>query len=262
VYKIISTIASELEEIQEQICKQMHVHSVNYAQFFKLPLNKLDWELCPAISLAICGSDSNMRIKRKALALSIQQIYLANYIHSLVHDEKVDCWQHHVLVGDYLLGLGFQTLIDDGLFAYTREFTNLVQVMSEGIILRWSLRNTHVSTEERKQIFNKGKASITALSGKIAAEISGLNRNQVMISEQIGYSIGMAWTTWEESLGINISWRHLCKAERLIFKLDHDMSMKQLLQNLIDKMSQIFSVHASYREPGPLSLGRESLMSL
>ncbi|NLI92096.1 MAG: hypothetical protein GX434_07740 [Peptococcaceae bacterium] len=250
-----------MDEIKEQVCKQLHIHSVNYAQFFNPPPNTLDWELCPAIALAICSSDSKMKIKGQALALSVQQIFLAGYIHCLVHDDKADCWQHHVLVGDYLLGLGFQTLINNDLSAYTKEFTNLVQTMSEGIVLRWSLRDTHVSLEEWKQILSKERASITALSGRIAAEISGFTRNQVMISEQIGYFIGMAWASWEESLGLNISRRYLNKAKRLIVKLDNEKSIK-LLQELTERMSKTINFHGGIRESAHLGIVRESLMGL
>lgn len=194
---------------------------------FSPQLNRLDWQLCPAIIFTVADL-GQFDPCISTLAEIVQNILLASYIHRPMPDEKDVSQKSRILLGDYLLGLGFFKLSVNELFRYMKEFTELITTINKGVVLRWRLKNTPISFRNWERIFGQEKASITALSGRIAASIAGLSADQIKLSQDIGCNLGMAWAVEEESLNWDLSQMYLKKAEDLIEKLNDNADTEKL----------------------------------
>lgn len=105
-----------------------------------------------------------------------------------------------------------------------QDFTQLIKTINEGVILRWHFKDRPISAGDRIRILSKEKTSITALCGKLAAEITGLPKVQVELAEGIGYNLGMAWAVGGESLNLHLTQTYLQQARTSIEKLNDNES--------------------------------------
>lgn len=207
-----------------------------------LQMNNLDHQLCPAIVLAVNSMTGKTEKKIINLASIFQYVFLAHYIHKLVSDEDLPehARQYPVLVGDFMFGQTFLKICDIELFPYAGEFVKIIESVNEGVIMRWRLKNKNLSLKDYRTIIGKERAVLTALAGRLGAEVGGVQQQYHKKLEELGYCFGMAWAAWEESLYSSLVQEYLSKAKSIIAELRDHLNVKPL-QELIEFFYQEIS---------------------
>lgn len=226
----LKSIQAELNMIEEMINKDITFKTARLDELVDLPLNGLEEKMCPAVFLAVNSLKGQSGYLTINLALIFQYVFLANRIHRLVTDEDVpeDVRQYSVLVGDFVFGQTFSRLCQEGIFKYTRDFIKAIETMNEGVLLRWRLKNKNIALKDYKLILGKERAYLTALAGRLGAQVSGIEESLVPKIEEFGYLLGMAWAAWEESLGVPLVQEYLMKVKTLISDLKDYLPVRPL----------------------------------
>ena len=229
---ILRSFQAELQLVESQMNIDVSFKSAGLKELIDLPNNDLDNNMCPAFFLAVTAMKSQRSNDFVTLASIFQFVFLANRIHRLVSDEGLTEHerQYPVLVGDFMLGQAFSKLCEGDLFIYSSDFIKLIEIMNEGVLLRWRLKNKPLTLKDYREILGKERASLTALIGKIAAKVSGIEDPHAQKIEDLGYFLGMAWAAWEESLGLPIVQEYLAKMKNIMNDLRDSYSVKPLLE--------------------------------
>jgi all-trans-nonaprenyl-diphosphate synthase len=249
LFTIISNFRPEMDKLKCFIEQELTFKSLYYQEVLDLPMNKLDWEVCPSLVFALSMGNE---VKKKLifnLALVTQYTYMAHKIHQLASKEELPerDRQYAVLFGDFVLGKVFILLCQDDLQAYAEDFLSLIKTMNEGVVQRWSLRNKRKTLADKELILGKERALITALAARISAGIVGMKGKQIELGKQVGYNLGMAWGGWDESLDVAILIKYLAKAKTSILKLDG--SNPEYLRDLYNNFSQYIGLGFSQSIP-------------
>lgn len=226
----LKSIQAELNTIEELINKDITFKTARLDELVDLPLNGLEEKMCPAVFLAVNSLKGQSESRIINLALIFQYVFLANRIHRLINDEDVseDVRQYSVLVGDFVFGQTFSRLCEKDVFIYTRDFIKAIETMNEGVLLRWRFKNKSISLKDYKLILGKERAYLTALAGRLGAQVSGIQESLIPKIEEFGYLLGMAWAAWEESLGVPLVQEYLMKVKALIFELKDHLPVRPL----------------------------------
>lgn len=227
---ILKSFQPELHLLETQMNKDINFKSVTLEELIDLPKNSLDSKLCPALFFAVTSLESQKSNNFIALASIFQYVFLANQIHRLVTDEAMTEHerQYPVLVGDFMLGQAFSKLCEGDLFNYSNDFIRVIEVMNEGVLMRWRLKNKNISLKDYREILSQERASLTALVGRIGAQVSGIEEPYAKKLEDFGYFLGMAWATWEEPLGVPIVQEYLGKTKATMNDLRNHYQIKPL----------------------------------
>lgn len=231
---ILESFQAELLLLETQMNKDISFKYVTLEELIDLPKNSLDSKLCPALFFAVTALKSNKDNNLITLASIFQYVFLANQIHRLVTDEVITEHerQYPVLVGDFMLGQAFSKLCEGDLFMYSNDFIRLIEVMNEGVLIRWRLKNRNITLKDYREILGKERASLTALVGRIGAKASGIEEPYAKKLEEFGYLLGMAWAAWEEPLGVPIVQEYLNKAKVIMNDLRDQYPIKPLQEIL------------------------------
>lgn len=227
---LVCSFQTELWVVEQQMSKEICFKSTSMEDLIDLQMNKLDRQLCPSIVLALSKIAGQTEKKHLNLASIFQYIFLAHYIHKLVTDEHMTehARQYPVLIGDFMFGQTFLKLCNKDLFPYSGEFVKIIELMNEGVILRWKSKNKNIALKDYRMIIYKERASLTGLAGRLGAEIAGLEKPYNRKLEEFGYSIGMAWAAWEESIYTPLVQEYLSKAKNIISELRDYLPIKPL----------------------------------
>ncbi|NLI91756.1 MAG: hypothetical protein GX434_05970 [Peptococcaceae bacterium] len=241
---IAGSFQSELNEMEKVMNTEIRFKSFSIGDLFDLRMNNLDKYLCPALALAVGNMSGQKGKKMIDLASIIQYVFLAHHIHAQVTDGNLTDpeRQYPVLVGDFMFGQTFSKLCKSNLFSYSDQFVRLIKTINEGIVMRWKLKNKTILLKDYRVILGKERASLTALAGKVAAEVSGLQEHHVKKIEEFGYYIGMAWAAWEDSIYTSLVQEYLTKAKGTIAELKDHIYIKPL-QELYEFFYQEINVN-------------------
>lgn len=228
----MKSFQAELLLVQSQMNKDITFKSATLKELVNLPKSSLDETMVPAFFLAVTsikGQKSNSLI---TLAVVFQYIFLANRIHRLVSDEAMTEHerQYPVLVGDFMFGQAFSKLCEDDLIIHSGDFTKLIEIMNEGVLMRWRLKNKNIPLKDYREILSKERGSLTALIGKLGSKVSGIEDASAKRIEEFGYNLGMAWAAWEESLGVPIVQEYLNKGKVALNDMPDYSSVKPLVE--------------------------------
>ncbi len=227
---ILKSFQAELLLLEAQMSKDISFKSVTLEELIDLPKSSLDSNLNPALFFAVTALKGDKDSSLITLASIFQYVFLANQIHRLVTDDEITEHerQYPVLVGDFMLGQAFSKLCEGDLFNYSNDFIRLIEVMNEGVLMRWRLKNKNISLKDYREILGKERASLTALVGKIGAKVSEIEDPYAEMFEDLGYQLGMAWAAWEEPLGLPIVQEYLSKAKVIMNDLRDHYPIKPL----------------------------------
>lgn len=241
----ITGFKPELEAIHAQMNKEIHFKAARFDELVSLPMNNLDRNFCPALVLAVGKTVGKVDGKSRSLAAIFQYIFMADRIHRLIKDEDMPehARQYPVLVGDFLFGQTFLKLCEEDLYPYTKYFIDLIETMNEGVLKRWRLKNKKISINDYRLILGKERASLTALAGRLAADLAGIEGSFLKKFEEYGYYLGMAWGFWDESLAFTLINEYLNKTKNLIMELK-DFFQVEPLQVLYEYLLSCFGPEA------------------
>lgn len=224
----------KLKDVDALIRSEIHYQESPVETHLNIKLNSLEKYICPAIFLAGVGMT---KVEKKpktiiSLASCFQYLFLANRVHRLVgvRDMTDDARQYPVLIGDYFFGLVFTKLSDKELFQYSNQFVRMIEIINEGVLARWSMKNKTIPLKEFKSLIGVEKATITAAAGKIGAEISGIQEQYVKKIEDFGYFLGLAWAALGETAYLSLVPEYLAKAKEVILELNDKIPAKPLME--------------------------------
>lgn len=236
---LLPRFQTELNEIRDRLEREIQFPTGTGGNRLNLSMSQLDWGLCPALVLTICAAGDLAGSNVSKMASLVQYVFMANRIHRRVTDQEIpDCsGQYAVLIGDYLLGEIFLELSEGSLFRYAKEFTRVIKMMNEGVIARWAWRNQHIPVGEWQLIAGKEKASLSALAGRVSAQMCGMEEPQIKLLEKLGFEMGMAWAAWEEPPYRPFLENKLKGIKEMIFRLGNQIAAEPIL-DLYDSFVQ------------------------
>ncbi len=227
---VFGSILSELQALEKMMKEEIRFKSSNIEELVDPGMNNLDQYFCPAVVLSIAHLEGHTGNKIFNLASIFQYIFIAHRYHTLVTDG--DLTEHGrqfpVLVGDFMLGQTFLKICHDDLFTYAGQFVKLIETMNEGILMRWRLKSKNISIKDYRVILGKERASLTALAGKLTAQICGQNEANIKRMEDLGYYLGMSWAAWEEPIYTSLVQEYLAKAKTVLNDLREHVQIKPL----------------------------------
>ncbi len=232
---VLTSIQSELQTVEIQMSKEIHSRSLNMEELIDLQLDDFQRLLSPAISLAVSRIAGPISKTMISMSCIFQYIFLAHYIHGPVKDGNItesDC-QYPVLIGDFMFGQLFVKMCEKDLFPYVGLFATVIKTINEGIVLRWRFKHKKMTIKDYRIIIGKERASLTALAGRLSAEVSGIKDQYIPKFEEFGYNTGMAWAAAEESIYSFLVQEYLAKVKTNINELREYLSVTPL-QELYD----------------------------
>lgn len=227
-------IETELEMLEKEMNNEIQFNSLKLEDLVDLPMNNLDRHFLPALVFSVSSITGKISNKITSLASVFQYVFLAHHIHKLVTDEDMseNARQYPVLTGDFMFGQTLKKIFEEDLCCYAGQFVKVIESMNEGIIMRWRFKNKNISMKDYQVILKKERASLTALSGKLAAEASGLPQPYISKFENFGYYVGMAWAASEEPSCTVLLQEYITGAEMMLEELKDYLPTKPLRELL------------------------------
>lgn len=166
----------------------------------------------PMLTLAaarMCGYSGSHHLK---LAMAVEFMHTA----TLLHDDVVDesdmrrgkqaarvIWgnQASVLVGDYLLGQAFKTMVETGSLECLRILADAACTIAEGEVLQLSMSQDTSTTEDSYlKVVGAKTAALFSAAAKVGGVIAGKPRNAQEALESFGRNLGIAFQLVDDAL--------------------------------------------------------------
>jgi octaprenyl-diphosphate synthase len=180
--------------------------------------------LRPMLTLAasrLCGYHGNGHIR---VAAAVEFMHTA----TLLHDDVVDesslrrgketarvIWgnQASVLVGDFLLGQAFRTLVDVGSLPVLKILSNAAAVIAEGEVMQLAAaKNTSTTEDEYLAIINAKTAALFSAAAEVGAAIVDRPGPEQTALKSYGRNLGLAFQLVDDALDYSGDSAHLGKA--------------------------------------------------
>lgn len=180
--------------------------------------------LRPMLTLAaakLCGYHGNGHIR---VAAAVEFMHTA----TLLHDDVVDesslrrgketarvIWgnQASVLVGDFLLGQAFRTLVDVGSLPVLKILSNAAAVIAEGEVMQLAAaKNTSTTEDEYLAIINAKTAALFSAAAEVGAAIVDRPAPEQTALKSYGRNLGLAFQLVDDALDYSGDTAHLGKA--------------------------------------------------
>jgi hypothetical protein len=153
----------------------------------------------------VCSSDlSHWGLRRDdvvELAFAVECTYLSFRVHRFIRDGKLpeQVRQYGILFGDFFAAQALVVLSRDPLFTHYSKFTNLIQTMNEGMLLRRSFNRPVLTAAEWREVLTREKAAL-ALPGRVMAAWLSLGNEEARELEALAAELGVLWGAREEGL--------------------------------------------------------------
>jgi octaprenyl-diphosphate synthase len=147
---------------------------------------------------------------------------------TLLHDDVVDesgmrrgkktarmIWgnQASVLVGDFLLGQAFRTLVDVGSLPVLRILSNAAAVIAEGEVMQLAAaKNTATTEDEYLAIINAKTAALFSAAAEVGAAITNRPATEQAALKSYGRNLGLSFQLVDDALDYSGDSAHLGKA--------------------------------------------------
>ncbi|MHB8125820.1 MAG: polyprenyl synthetase family protein [Desulfitobacteriaceae bacterium] len=228
-----TSFQEELEEVQEQLRREITLKAAKFNELVPLVMDELDNNACPVIILAVSKACGYAGKQATTLGVIIQYIYMADKVHRLMRDTEdltEELRQFPVLVGDFLFGKFFLGLCRDKLLNYLAPLARVIVTMSQGSISRWLARDRELGIEEQLEILESGTASLTGLAARIGAELAGVSPTIQQKCETFGRLLGLAWSARNEQMEKSLVLKTLQKAALIFDEAPGSLFNEQLLE--------------------------------
>ncbi|GHD05794.1 polyprenyl synthetase family protein [Tianweitania populi] len=179
--------------------------------------------LRPMLTLAaakLFGYEGDGHVK---LAMSVEFMHTA----TLLHDDVVDesgmrrgkktarmIWgnQASVLVGDFLLGQAFRTMVDVGSLEALDILANAAAVIAEGEVLQLSVaKNLETTEDEYLEVIKAKTAALFSAAAEVGPVIAKASRNDRTALRSYGTNLGYAFQLVDDALDYGGSTKDLGK---------------------------------------------------
>ena len=220
---LLDLVATDMEAIN-RIILDKHVSDVELIP--ELAHHLIDSggkRLRPMLALAackLCGYSGTGHIR---VASAIEFMHTA----TLLHDDVVDesglrrgkqtarmLWgnQASVLVGDFLLGQAFRTLVDVGSLPVLRILSNAAAVIAEGEVMQLAAaKNTATTEDEYLAIINAKTAALFSAATEVGAAIANRPAEEQTALKSYGRNLGVAFQLVDDALDYSGNSAHLGK---------------------------------------------------
>ncbi|KKM08783.1 hypothetical protein SY88_21990 [Clostridiales bacterium PH28_bin88] len=229
-----SMIRHELEQMQQQMEKDMKMRSGHVSRFVPMELDPMEKYIYPA-ALILSARAMGFRGSRvQSMACVVQFINLATHTHRLCCQDPA----FPVLIGDYIYAKFFACLCDHEGLQWLAPLSKAICDIHEGGILRYENRKQGTAAPASylevvaKEIVAKEKASLLRESCAIGAQLAGAANHHIALLSEFGLNLGMAWGAKRET-----EWNlpvdtYLAKAEENLRMLP-EQAETQWLQDLL-----------------------------
>ncbi|MHB1127620.1 MAG: polyprenyl synthetase family protein [Bacillota bacterium] len=185
--QVFQAIAADLEQVEQQLEKEMRLRAGHIQQFAPLALNTLDRHLCPSLVILSAQMFGCRTRKVISLACVLQFIHLATLIHRSTKEDPGLL----VLVGDYFYTRFFSYLCEYDSLPLLASLSQTICDISEGGIIEIHPLEEGVSTSVNTldQIYGSLLSQACTMGGQLA----GATSEQITSLQEYGRNVGIAW---------------------------------------------------------------------
>ncbi|MFZ3102398.1 MAG: polyprenyl synthetase family protein [Desulfitobacteriaceae bacterium] len=223
----------ELEEVQEQLRREITLKAARFDELVPLVMDELDNNACPAIILAVSKACGYVGKQAITLSVIVQYVYMADKVHRLMQDGEAipeELRQFPVLVGDFFFGKFFLGLCRTKLLVYLAPIARVIATMSQGSIIRWLAKDKQLSQAEHLEILDRETASLTGLAARIGAELAGVSPLLQQKCETFGHLLGLAWAARNEQMDNSVVLKILRRAAEVFDEVPSSDFREHLLE--------------------------------
>jgi octaprenyl-diphosphate synthase len=209
---LVGLVRADMDRVNEAILAraQSNVELIPELAFHLI--NSGGKRIRPMLTLAsarMCGYGGDHHVR---LATAVEFMHTA----TLLHDDVVDesdlrrgkqaarvIWgnQASVLVGDYLLGQAFKTMVETGSLEALRILANAAAVIAEGEVLQLSVSQDTSTTEDAYlRIIGAKTAALFSAAAEVGSVIAGRPRPEQAALESYGRNLGIAFQLIDDAL--------------------------------------------------------------
>ncbi len=168
--------------------------------------------LRPMLTLAaaqMCGYQGDGHVR---LAMAVEFMHTATLLHDDVVDEsdmrrgklaarKVWGNQASVLVGDFLLGQAFRTMVEVGSLQALGILSDAAAVIAEGEVMQLAAAKNMATTEDEYLAVIRAKtAALFSAAAEVGPVIAGLGRDEEAAFRSYGNNLGLAFQLIDDAL--------------------------------------------------------------
>jgi heptaprenyl diphosphate synthase/octaprenyl-diphosphate synthase len=212
VLDAFAPVADQLLRVRERLLELADDQSPFLAELLDHVLDTTGKGIRPAITLLSSGFHANDGTRAETMAVAVELLHLA----SLVHDDTVDnavvrrgkatvgsIWGRNaaVLVGDFIFATSAVFVCDTENVRVIRRFSETIRELSSGELDEMAGSYNYQGTREDylKRIYGK-TASLFRTSSESGAVLSGASDDQVLVLNDYGYNLGMAFQIADDIL--------------------------------------------------------------
>ncbi|MBL8573204.1 MAG: polyprenyl synthetase family protein [Hyphomicrobiaceae bacterium] len=209
---LLRLTASDMESVNQMILRMAGSDVKLIPEISKHLINSGGKRLRPMLTLAaarMCGYAGEGHVK---LAASVEFMHTA----TLLHDDVVDesdmrrgkpaarmLWgnQASVLVGDFLLGQAFRTMVDVGSLPALGVLSDAAAVIAEGEVMQLAAAKNMATTEDEYLAVIKAKtAALFSAAAEVGPIIAGLGAEDRAAFRSYGLNLGFAFQLVDDAL--------------------------------------------------------------
>ena len=221
---LVQLTAADMARVNDFILEKAQSHVELIPELAGHLINSGGKRIRPMLTVAaarMCGYAGLHHLK---LAMSVEFMHTA----TLLHDDVVDesdmrrgkqaarvIWgnQASVLVGDYLLGQAFKTMVETGNLECLRILSDAACTIAEGEVLQLSVSQDTTTTEDSYlKVVGAKTAALFQAAAKVGAVIAARPRNEQEALESYGRNLGIAFQLVDDALDYSGKQAELGKA--------------------------------------------------
>lgn len=212
VTRLLEPIKEDLRALDRQLERSL-ISEVPIIKMMATHLNMMKGKrVRPSLLLLICKAHNKVTPNAVKAAVSIELLHTA----TLVHDDVIDdsdlrrgletlnaVWGDNssVLMGDFIFGRGFTTLLDTGVARLTPIFALAIDRMSQGELLQVDRRQQQATTEEQYfAVIREKTSSLFGAAAEMGGVLCGADDTTAERYRQMGESIGTAFQITDDLL--------------------------------------------------------------
>ncbi len=209
---LVQLTAADMALVNEFILEKAQSHVELIPELAGHLINSGGKRIRPMLTVAaarMCGYSGLHHLK---LAMSVEFMHTA----TLLHDDVVDesdmrrgkeaarvIWgnQASVLVGDYLLGQAFKTMVETGSLDCLRILSDAACTIAEGEVLQLSVSQDTATTEDSYlKVVGAKTAALFQAAAKVGGVIANRPRKEQEALESYGRNLGIAFQLVDDAL--------------------------------------------------------------
>ena len=212
VKPLMELTATDMARVNEMILAKAGSHVEMIPQIARHLISSGGKRLRPMLTLAAARMFDYSGSGHVKLAMSVEFMHTA----TLLHDDVVDesdlrrgkttarmIWgnQASVLVGDYLLGQAFRTMVDVGSLDALSVLSNAASIIAEGEVMQLAAaKNLETTEDEYLSVIKAKTAALFSAAAEVGPIIAGGSRADRAALRSYGTNLGLAFQLVDDAL--------------------------------------------------------------